>query len=363
MSQVFRLWAMGCAHVHTDMEVSGRESLASAIRDSEQGGQEGGPPFQWEIALHLGDICGGQLPPTDNEGPEVVRQFAAAVNHRREDFYTIAGNHDASGPGELCQWWFQKWMDPEGKNTEFSGVDAAKRPYPIQGSWERYSFQVGNVLFLMMSDRNDGGPPVGRSLDGGYPAGAVSGETFEWWKEMVEANQDKIIISTHHHMLKATTVGSGFWEAMEKKPDGKWGPAYCGYFADGAPQGAGYLYFVDGKPDAQAFERYLSAHPGAISMWLGGHVHTYPDDVKNGRSLIETKWGVHFVNVAALTKHHAPTYIESQGLVAPMSRLLTFTDGSDELLVQCYLHTPNPAPQGWYKPAERKLRLDKAFRK
>jgi len=52
----FRLWATGCAHVGTDLRVSGRESLAEAIRQLEEGGREGGSVFEWDIALHLGDF-------------------------------------------------------------------------------------------------------------------------------------------------------------------------------------------------------------------------------------------------------------------------------------------------------------------
>jgi len=352
----FTLWASSCSHVHTDKRVAGRESLGDAIRQSECGGDDGGQPFEWDIALHLGDISGSQTPPTDEEGPEVIHQFAAARKHRREQFYTIAGNHDASGPGEECQWWFRKWLDPEGKNTRISGVDASRRPYPIDGTWERYSFRVGNILFLMMSDRNDGGPPAGRGQRGGYPAGAVTKETFKWWKRMIEENPDSIIISAHHHMLKETTVASGPWEGFRKKPDGGWTNAYHGYFPKGAPEGASYLYFVDDKPDAQAFEGYLAEHPGAIDIWLGGHTHTNPDDRAGGRSHIETRWGVHFVNVAALTRRHGP-------LSVPMSRLLVFTDGGDQVLVKCYLHTSDYKAQGWYAPAERALRLSRPFRR
>ena len=36
----FRLWATGCAHVHTDKRWD-RLSLADAITDSEEGGDEG----------------------------------------------------------------------------------------------------------------------------------------------------------------------------------------------------------------------------------------------------------------------------------------------------------------------------------
>ena len=352
----FRIWAMGCSHVHTDMRVSGRQSLAGAIRQSEFGGEEGGPPFDWDVALHLGDLCGCQEPPTDADGPEVVRQFAVARKHRREDFYNLLGNHDASGPNEPCQWWFRKWVDPMGENTPVSGVDPSRRPYVPEGSWERYAIRAGNLLILMMGDRNDGGPPAGRGERGGYPAGAVSGKTIAWWRDMVAENPDSIIISAHHHMLRETTVASGPWEGFRKAPDGAWKAYYHGYFPDGAPIGASYLYFVDGIPDAHAFEDYLEEHPGATDFWLGGHTHTNPDDRCGGRGHIETKWGTHFINVAALTRHHVGH------ATVPMSRLLEFTDGSDRLTVKCYLHTSGHAPQGWYPPAQRTLSLSKPFR-
>ena len=162
--RVFRVWTMGCSHVGTDLRVGRRESLADAIRQSEQGGKEGGPPFDWDIALHLGDLSGSQTTPQDEEGEEVVRQFAASTKHPREHFYNIAGNHDASGPDETSMGWFRKWVDPDGQNSKFSRVDPKNRPYPTEGTWERYLFRVGNLLFLMMSDRNDGGPPVVKSF-------------------------------------------------------------------------------------------------------------------------------------------------------------------------------------------------------
>ena len=351
----FRLWATGCSHVGTDLRVSGRESLAEAIRQSERGGDQGGPAFEWDIALHLGDFSGSQTPPDNDEGHEVVRQFAAAKRHRRELFYCLVGNHDASGADEPCQWWFRRWIDPTGENTNFSRVDPSARLYPIEGTWERYAFRVGNLLFLMMGDRNDGGPPVGRGERGGYPAGAVTAETFGWWKRAIEANPDAIIVSAHHHMLKETTVASGPWEGFRRDDEGNWRGHYHGYFPDGGPMGASYLYWVGDKPDAQAFERYLAENPGAIDLWLGGHTHTHPDDRTGGRSHIERKWDVNFVNVAALARHHA------QRTTMPMSRLLTFTEGSSQVRVQCYLHTSDYAPQGWYAAAERVLPLSKPF--
>jgi hypothetical protein len=45
----------------------------------------------------------------------------------------------------------------------------------------------------------------------------------------------------------------------------------------------------------------------------------------------------------------------------PISRLLTFVPGSPEVRVQCYLHTSQHAPQGWYPKAERIIALNNAF--
>ncbi|MFT5366842.1 MAG: hypothetical protein ACI8V2_001792 [Candidatus Latescibacterota bacterium] len=343
----FKLWLGGDAHVGTDLR-NGRKSLAEAILLSENGGDEGGPSFEWDIMFDVGDLSGSQTPPDDEEGEEVIAQYSVSTKHPREHFYNIVGNHDASGPNEPTQWWFQKWVDPMGKNTQFSGIDASKRPYSIEGNWARYKFEVGNMVFLCMGDRNDGGPPVGRGERGGYPAGAVSLETFEWWKTQVLANRDKIVITAHHHMLKETTVGSGDWEGMEGQ--------YHGRFEDGAPIGASYLYWVEGERDTGKFESFLESNSGAVDLWFGGHTHTHPDDIRGGRSHIEKKWGgTTFINCASMSKYHA-----GRTTIA-MSRHLTFTPGSAELCVKCYMHTSDYAPQGWFEPAERVVTLSRPF--
>lgn len=372
----FHLWVFSDAHVATDKAVSDAirnglefippvgypESLATALRQSEFGGDLGGPAFRWDIALDLGDNAGLWDLPDDSQGQEVVRQFGALRRHRREQIYSIAGNHDAS-PGDAASsqgkpenWWFRKWIDPIGENTATSAVDSARRPYRIEGTWERYSFRVGNLRFLMMSDRNDLPYPVGRcAAGGGSPAGAVTGDTFAWWQGRVEAARDDIVISCHHHMLRETTVASGDYEGVSRYPDGRYRHGrYHG--VDGAPEGASYLYFVDDTPKAQKFENYLAAHSGCIDLWLGGHTHTFPDDVINGRGHIETKWDTHFVNCAQLSKYH------SFVTCPPMSRLFVFTEGSRLLRVRCYLHDDSYAPQGWYARAERVFKLSKPFR-
>lgn len=348
MSNTFNLWVSGCCHVGTDLK-RGRSSLADAIADSESG------VFAWDCAIHLGDFSGNQGAPEAEEGEDVVRQFGALRDHPREAFYCLAGNHDATFAHQETQWWFRRYIDPEGSATGYSGVDARRRPYPIDGTWERYSFRVGNLLFLMMSDRNDVGPPVGRGDRGGYPAGMVTAETFEWWRRQVESNPDSTVISAHHHMLRETTTASGPWEGFRRDEEGRLKSHYHGYFPDGGPAGASYLYWLDDRPDAQAFESCFREHPGTGGIWLGGHTHTDPDDRCGGRELIETRWGVHFANCAALTKYHVANR------TVPMSRLFTFTEGSNEVRVRCFLHTDDFAPKGWYEPAERRLSIPRPF--
>lgn len=350
----FKLWACSDAHIGTDLK-KGRRSLAEAIKQSEQGGDKGGPAFEWDIALHLGDLSGNQGSPQDDEGRAVLEQLNSAREHNREDIYNVIGNHDASGQGEPTQWWYRKWIDPAGVSPQTSGVDNTKRKYPITGDWERYSFRVGNLLFLMMSDRNDLPAPVGRGERGGYPAGAVTSQTVNWWKQQIKNNPDALILSAHHHMLKETTFASGEYEGFIKDEKGAWKSHYHGYFPAGGPKGASYLYWVDDQPDAQAFEKHLAQNPGAIDLWLGAHTHSHPDDTKGGRSHIERKWDTNFVNVANLSRYHGSKVSK------PMSRLFTFTQGSDQVRVQCYLHTDDHAPQGWYDKAERTIKIGKAF--
>ena len=207
-ADTLRLWAFSDAHVGSDRK-RGRESLAEAITQSER-------EFDWDIAVDLGDQSGAQGLPVDEEGEDVAHQFLALRKHRREDIYSLSGNHDRSGLDESKNWWWRKWVDPTGENTRYSGVDARRRRYSVNGTWERYSFQVGNVLFLMMSDINEPSQKIGRGPLGGNPGGVVSGETFVWWKEMVESNPDRIIISAHHYVLKNTTVASGEWGAFAR---------------------------------------------------------------------------------------------------------------------------------------------------
>ncbi len=399
-SNKFNVWAASDPHVTVDA-IHGVEPLQLALRQSEGywdflpkmelklGGIP--PAFDWDIMLLAGDFTSSQFPPRDGEGKILVRQFEVMDKHNREDIYSIAGNHDGDYYDLGVGHWFNKWMDPMGENTEFSGVEASKRKYPTEGTWERYKFVAGNTLFLMLSDYNSAPTPVGRgssvqNLPGGFPAGAVTRETFNWWKEQVITNQDKIIVTVHHHVLRGTTTISF--------PNGG-----KGIHANntGDFEGASYLYYIVENTDPENFEytKSTAETPGpfetfladfqakngkpAIDLWLGAHSHAHPQDTYNGKGLVEAKWGVTFMQVSALTHYHSGR--------TPMSWLLSFENGSNNLDLGNYIHRApyynhipaalmkskgvkpigEAAPEGgltkngWYTPNARKVTLRHAF--
>ena len=137
-------------------------------------------------------------------------------------------------------------------------------------------------------------------------------------------------------MLKETTVATGYDEGC----DG----GYHGRFADGAPRGASFIYFIGEEEDSNKIDEFLKDKQSPkIDIWLGAHTHTHPDDIINGRSHIEKKYDVNFVNVAGLTKYHGKKSV-------PMSRLFTFEEGSKKIKVSCFLHTSDYSEKGWYLP-------------
>ena len=358
----FNVWATSCAHASIDAQHR-RESLGRSIRQSEGETRET-PGFDWDIMIDAGDLSASQFPPTDREGATIVEQYARLKKHRREQIYNVSGNHDAAYFDETPGRWFRKWADPLGENTAHSGVDPGKRPYLVEGNWERYKFRAGNILFLMLSDRNDLPSPVGRgysreNLKGGNPPGAVTRETFDWWKQQVLENQDKIIITMAHHVLRDTTTGSGRGEGS---------PRYHGNSPQ--PEGSSYLYYLveSVQPDrflftedTDVFARFLedfeSQHGyGAIDLWIGGHTHVKgPDDSWGGKTITETVWGVNFVQTGALTQYHGNRY--------PMSRVIGFVAGKDQAVARVFLHEAGyrSNPVGFYDSSERTLMLRHRF--
>ena len=139
----FNIWLASDPHVTVDT-LHGVETLRLAFRQSEgfwsflpQYEQNAGgipPAFDWDLMLLAGDLTSSQWPPRDGEGEIFAEQFKALKHHRREDVFTLAGNHDGSYYDKGEGHWFKKWADPMGENSEFSGVNNALRRFKPEGT-------------------------------------------------------------------------------------------------------------------------------------------------------------------------------------------------------------------------------------
>lgn len=356
----FNIWLASDPHVTVDT-LHGVETLRLAFRQSEgfwsflpQYEQKAGgilPAFDWDLMLLTGDLTSSQWPPRDGEGEMFAEQFNALKNYRREDVFTLAGNHDGSYYDNGEGHWFKKWADPMGENSEFSGVNNALRRFKPEDTWEGYKIEAGNILILMLSDQNSAPSPVGRghskdNFPGGFPAGAVTRETFNWWKDQVLSNQDKIIITAHHHVLRNTTT-------ISHPFGGK------GIHANntGDLEGASFLYYIieNSDPENFAYSTSSEASRGPFEVFLEQfeHEHGYPaidlwvgaqaqaTDVIDGKGLIEEKWGVTFMQVSAMTHYHSGR--------TPMSWHLSLSPNQDEISIKNYIHRApyyNHIPKG-----------------
>jgi hypothetical protein len=202
--------------------------------------------------------------------------------HRREQIYDLSGNHDRSGLDEPQAWWWRKWLDPTGEHTEFSGVDCEQATLSDRRNLGAL-FVPGRQPAVPDDERHQRTDAESRSRDARRKSGgAVSGETFRWWQHRsrriaLRSSSPRVTI-----LLKDTTVASGEWEGMRRDENGCWKSWYHGYYPQGTPQGASFLYWVDSKADSGAFEKVLAATPSATAIWLGAHTHTTPDDTFGG---------------------------------------------------------------------------------
>jgi len=352
----FALWGITDIHVPTDLN-NGYKSLQTALIQAQHAGSGNNKKINWDIAINAGDYA-GESEPDDQDGQDILDQFrAAGVDQNR--VYGIPGNHDAN-LNDLS--WYEKWVDPRGENTEFSGISNSLRPYPVYGDEEYNYFEVGNILFLMLNDINYGGEPFGRQAAHGYPGGRYTSKQYNWWVSMIEANPDKIIITYAHHGLYDTTIYTGFHEGTNESIHGNFN-----WFDDKYSSMVGAIdeQTIDGYDSTNTytgvippnFKTYLEANNGAIDFWLFGHSHRflYPGKSFNSRSDVETKHGVNFVNLGGLTKYHA-------GLDAVFSRYFLFNNGSDQVKMKTYVHSTDwTEPEGFYDAVEQTFTVSQNF--
>jgi Icc-related predicted phosphoesterase len=197
-----------------------------------------------------------------------------------KEWYEIAGNHDVKRDNGVL---YKKKI-----NEKFN-----------------YSITKGNILFIFMSDEL-----TSSETD-------ISDETFNWWRDLVINNQDKIIVTVTHAPLEGSEIPFSSFSRRQIK---------------------GSKRFTD------ILKKYK------VDIWLSGHVHLpqwFPNDIveKNKYN------GTMFINVAGIRT-------EALGLKQSESRILTFICGSDIVFLQSRNHTE----KGYNKDLEAGFKVSKEFK-
>jgi predicted phosphohydrolase len=174
-------------------------------------------------------------------------------------WYEISGNHDAR-------------MQPAYDR-------AIKKPL-------HYAEKMGNLLMIFMSDEN------------GQTSGTeISDKAFNWWRDLVECNQDKIIMTVTHTNLDH----AGFRFALLP-----------------------YRNIYGSKRFEDVLKKYR------VDVWLSAHTHT-PSKL-NMNEVLPGTYGNNtlFLNVASIRRDFFFSNVES--------RMLLFTKGSPTLTVKTRYH-------------------------
>ena len=381
----FNAWLSTCPHL---VGPTGSTKMLTLALNQSRGLVTGAPAFSWDMMVDVGDWTASQAPPDHEDGESLALFLKKSFDQDRGRFFTVSGNHDGDQKGWLPGQFTQSYVNPLGVDAYSGSSDfkASQRPdspdfkqlltYPGT-RWDRYLIRSGNVIWIMLGDRNEfdtlaetrgdrsGIYQAGRGSAagmprGGYPSGSVTLDTFEWWKGVIE-NPDfanDILITTHHLLPRNTTVttddgdpGNYHGSSGSVGPNGKIGGQLY-WIREYDESGAEIFQYAQTRP----FLDYLQDHPGAIAVWIGGHSHIgSPEEVINGRGIYVRKYEVTFLSVGALTDSHG-------GRNNQMTRLLSFEEGSSEAVVNVYIHHSTDGHSvGWFEPASKRVPLGKEF--
>lgn len=163
----------------------------------------------------------------------------------------------------------------------------------------------GNILFVLLSDEEDNKPTV------------ISDKAFEWWKEIVESNRDKIIVVITHAPLEGSSI------------------------------------IFSGLADRQIAhsERFTEVlKKEKVDLWLSGHIHVphfFPRTVTKKENLN----GTVFVHISSIRP-------EVSGLKHPESRFFAFYCGTNKASV----FSRNHKKRKWQNRHAKHLTLSKTVK-
>jgi predicted phosphodiesterase len=161
-----------------------------------------------------------------------------------------------------------------------------------------YTVEKGNILFIFMSNEDRGKATV------------ITDETFEWWKDLVIKNQNKIIVTVTHAPLDGSGITFSGLKARQ-------------------------------IVDSQRFREVLKQNK--VDVWLSGHLHI-PQELFGTIVKQKNLNGTVFIQISSIRP-------DLGGIKESESRVLTFACGSDKMLVRSRNHERH-----FYTPG-----LDKVF--
>lgn len=357
--ETFSLWATSDPHVireelvdSFDQSAFSRESMRIAV---EQADSSNG--FHYDIGICLGDLLD-----FDYETVESFQKYLNQLSYSSKDkhcWYHVGGNNDENSVlndgVSIDNEYYRQYIDPVGEFTEISGIDNSRRPYPVTGTYERYYFDVGNIRFLFLSDRNDLPAPYGRGEGGYFVDGAITLDTYKWFVDMIIKNPDRIIAICCHHPLKDTTIGTTI--------DASWeGQFMTAYNEKNKKEPTNRLqsvlhqiYDID-TFDTPKFRNLLGQNTGVVDMWISGHVHHLLEQTFKGKGKYAYAFGGHHFNVGTICRFRHP-----YNIISAQSNLFTFKDRSNTFESSVYVHDHPSIPTGFYEPEHRLLSLKKPF--
>lgn len=354
----FNIWAFSDVH---DGAVSDELSLACTQIDSEK----------WDIGLVMGD----QVAPDDDTitgFTNYINQFNPLNYHSLNNFYHLGGNHDRtpeSNP-DGRDFYFRKYCSPiPGDNDLYND-----QPYTPEGIYNAFSVEIGNVLILMLGDDNGGGQPGGESgLSGGSinfrASGNISSQQWDWFKNKVENNREKIIIVGSHQGIKDTTIGTGWKEFNQAFTRNENYLPLDHYEAEDSKR-AGYISYInncEGKintetGDSEAtnqIKSWLKQNGKYIDLWMHGHYHRKLGDVWNGRTRFEVVYDIPFIDVSSM---NSKLHLYYWGKLEVKSNLINIK--GKVMTIKTYVHKdPNGlVNQGFYLPEELRIPIKTEFK-
>jgi 3',5'-cyclic AMP phosphodiesterase CpdA len=232
------------------------------------------------------------IQPRNNEDKQVFKNAITDVNNHIPgiDMVIVAGDIANKGKSETYDWYLS--------NREFSYI---KDWNEIAGNHDlktdlgkffledikpnfNYSLAKGNILFIFMSDEQRGKPTE------------ISDETFNWWKDLVINNQDKIIVVVTHAPLDGS--GIPFSGLRDRQ-------------------------IIDSGRFTEVLKKYK------VDLWLSGHLHL-PHYLANTVQKEEYN-GTIFVSISSIR----PEFFKIKN---SESRVITFLCDWNYVLIQARDH-------------------------